>query len=80
MKCAALASTSCGKHFDVLRRRLRRYRGALAVGVLVLFALAALSAYGPTTLHRRSWVFMDSLPWTAVRRYDREAHRQPALF
>lgn len=42
--------------------------------------VAALSAYGPTTLHRRSWVFMDSLPWTAVRRYDREAHRQPALF
>lgn len=42
--------------------------------------VAALSAYGPTTVHRRSWVFMESLPWTAVRRYDREAHRQPALF
>ena len=24
---------------------------------------AALRAYGPTTIHRRSWVFMDDLPW-----------------
>jgi hypothetical protein len=23
----------------------------------------ALSAFGPTTIHRRSWVFMDGLPW-----------------
>lgn len=29
---------------------------------------AALAAYGPTTLHRRSWVFMESVPWTGVRR------------
>lgn len=29
---------------------------------------AALRAYGPTTIHRRSWVFMDSLPWTGVKR------------
>jgi ribonuclease HII len=29
---------------------------------------AALAAYGPTTLHRRSWVFMDSVPWSGVRR------------
>ncbi len=28
----------------------------------------ALSGYGPTSIHRRSWAFMDSLPWTAVRR------------
>ncbi|MEO6121734.1 MAG: ribonuclease HII [Acidimicrobiales bacterium] len=24
---------------------------------------AALKAWGPTAIHRRSWVFMDSLPW-----------------
>lgn len=42
--------------------------------------IAALSAYGPSTVHRRSWVFMDSLPWTAVRRYDRDAIRRPSLF
>jgi len=24
---------------------------------------AALKAWGPTSIHRRSWVFMDSLPW-----------------
>ncbi len=24
----------------------------------------ALSGYGPTSIHRRSWAFMDSLPWT----------------
>ncbi len=28
----------------------------------------ALQGYGPTAIHRRSWVFMDSLPWTAIRR------------
>lgn len=30
---------------------------------------AALHAWGPTTIHRRSWVFMDSIPWTGVPRY-----------
>jgi ribonuclease HII len=29
---------------------------------------AALAAYGPTTIHRRSWVFMESIPWSGVRR------------
>ena len=29
---------------------------------------AALAAYGPTVIHRRSWVFMESLPWSGVRR------------
>ena len=29
---------------------------------------AALQAYGPTAIHRRSWVFMDHLPWSGVRR------------
>lgn len=29
---------------------------------------AALAAYGPSVLHRRSWVFMDDLRWTAVPR------------
>lgn len=24
---------------------------------------AALQAYGPSTIHRRGWVFMDGLPW-----------------
>lgn len=28
----------------------------------------ALHAYGPTSIHRRSWVFMESLPWNGVRR------------
>jgi len=28
----------------------------------------ALKAYGPTTIHRRSWVFMDALPWGGIRR------------
>ena len=30
---------------------------------------AALQWYGPTAIHRRSWVFMDTLPWTGVPRY-----------
>jgi ribonuclease HII len=29
---------------------------------------AALHAWGPTTIHRRSWVFMDGLAWTGVKR------------
>jgi ribonuclease HII len=36
----------------------------------------ALQAFGPTSIHRRTWVFMDHLPWT-MRVY-REA--QQALF
>lgn len=28
----------------------------------------ALQGYGPTGIHRRSWVFMESIPWTGVRR------------
>jgi len=29
---------------------------------------AALAAWGPTSIHRRAWVFMDHLPWDGVRR------------
>jgi ribonuclease HII len=29
---------------------------------------AALQWLGPTSIHRRSWVFMDHLPWTGVPR------------
>ena len=24
--------------------------------------------YGPCAIHRRSWVFMDNLPWTGIPR------------
>ncbi|HUG75756.1 MAG TPA: ribonuclease HII [Acidimicrobiia bacterium] len=39
---------------------------------------AALQAYGPSTIHRRSWVFMDGLMWEGVERADR--HGQGRLF
>jgi ribonuclease HII len=29
---------------------------------------SALRAYGPSAIHRRSWAFMDDLPWSGVRR------------
>jgi ribonuclease HII len=32
---------------------------------------ASLRGMGPSAIHRRSWVFMDSLPWTGVPRYHR---------
>lgn len=32
---------------------------------------AALAAWGPTTIHRRAWVFMDHLPWAGVTRFVR---------
>jgi len=32
---------------------------------------AALQYLGPSAIHRRSWAFMDSMPWTGVPRYVR---------
>lgn len=32
---------------------------------------SALQAWGPTTLHRRSWAFMDGLIWPGVHRFHR---------
>ena len=29
---------------------------------------AALRGYGPSAIHRRSWVFMDNLPWPGLQR------------
>ncbi len=29
---------------------------------------AALQILGPSTIHRRSWAFMDGIPWNGVRR------------
>jgi len=37
----------------------------------------ALRAFGPTSIHRRTWVFMDNLPWTGVWR---PPPRQAPLF
>jgi ribonuclease HII len=37
---------------------------------------AALHAWGPAPIHRQSWVFMDGLPWTGIRRYRRPAAQQ----
>jgi ribonuclease HII len=39
---------------------------------------AALAAFGPTSIHRRAWVFMDNLPWGGVTRFVRDL--QPALW
>ncbi|MEA2933163.1 MAG: ribonuclease [Actinomycetota bacterium] len=33
---------------------------------------AALAAWGPTSIHRRAWVFMDHIPWPGVPRLVRE--------
>jgi len=38
---------------------------------------AALQAWGPTTIHRRTWVFMENLPWAGMRVLRPE---QPTLF
>lgn len=32
---------------------------------------AALQAWGPSSIHRRSWVFMDHLMWSGLERYHR---------
>ena len=36
----------------------------------------ALAAWGPTTIHRRSWIFMDGMPWGGLARFE----RVPRLF
>jgi ribonuclease HII len=36
----------------------------------------ALAAYGPTSIHRRSWIFMDYCLWGGIARFD----RHPTLF
>ncbi len=40
---------------------------------------AALQAWGPSTIHRRSWVFMEHLLWTGLPRH-RRPDPQPSLF
>ncbi len=40
---------------------------------------AALAAMGPSTIHRRSWVFMDHLPWNGIKRF-RRPEAQGRLF
>lgn len=40
---------------------------------------AALRAWGPSLIHRRSWVFMEGIPWTGVARY-RRIDPQGSLF
>lgn len=40
---------------------------------------AALQAWGPSVIHRRSWVFMDHLPWTGIPRFIRP-EAQGSLF
>jgi ribonuclease HII len=39
----------------------------------------ALQGYGPTSIHRRSWVFMDGLIWTGVPRFHRPDEPDPQL-
>jgi ribonuclease HII len=36
----------------------------------------ALAAYGPSAIHRRSWIFMDYCLWGGIPRFE----RQPSLF
>jgi ribonuclease HII len=37
---------------------------------------AALAGYGPSAIHRRSWIFMDYCLWGGIPRFE----RQPSLF
>ena len=41
--------------------------------------MAALQAWGPTAIHRRSWAFMDELSWTGLPR-QAPATTPPSLF
>jgi ribonuclease HII len=37
---------------------------------------AALHAVGPSTIHRRSWAFMDGLSWSGIKRWARPDPQQ----
>ncbi len=37
---------------------------------------AALQWYGPSAIHRRSWVFMDGLAWSGLRRFERPDNQE----
>ena len=39
---------------------------------------SALRGMGPSAIHRRSWVFMDHLPWSGVERFVAPAAPRPA--
>lgn len=55
----------------IMRARARHYPGYdfdLNKGYPCPRHKAALAAMGPTSIHRRAWVFMDHLPWTALHR------------
>lgn len=40
---------------------------------------AALHAYGPSSIHRRSWAFMDGLAWSGLPRYERDPQLSLAI-
>lgn len=42
------------------------------------FHQTALMAWGPSAIHRRSWSFMDNIPWNGLPRYGRP--EQDSLF
>jgi ribonuclease HII len=39
---------------------------------------AALAGWGPSAIHRRSWVFMESIPWSIERVVPLSAASDPA--
>jgi ribonuclease HII len=41
---------------------------------------AALAGWGPSSIHRRSWVFMESMPWAIERTVPLIDPAQPTLF
>jgi len=47
------------------------YRFELNKGYPGPYHKAALQYFGPSAIHRRSWAFMDNIPWTGLRRYVR---------
>ncbi|MDP8958877.1 MAG: ribonuclease HII [Actinomycetota bacterium] len=66
----------------IMRRLSDHYPGynfALNKGYPCPVHKAALQWWGPTAIHRRSWVFMESLPWSGLPRYHRP-DPQAALF
>ena len=70
--CLAVAAASCVAKVDARRMMVEEaehfppYGFESNVGYPAPVHKAALAGYGPSAIHRRSWIFMDGLCWPGV--------------
>ena len=74
----ALAETQLGKHREAAEH-YPHWSFDTNKGYPCALHKAALQGYGPSSIHRRTWIFMDHyVPWPGVPRVHKP--EQPTLF